>query len=331
LFDESEKDNMKVFLSWHGEMSHRVALALREWLPKVIQAVKPFISDDIGRGERWSEAVAKELSETNFGIICLTPFNLKAPWVIFEAGAISKAIDKSVVSPFLFLIDESHIEGPLAQYQLTQNKEASIFSLLTRINDKLAPETPLTPELLREEFIEWWPKLKAKLDEISACYYEETETGYPWLYKTADLERRQGQIDCKQIWLITPVLLRRLVDPVIQGIVRRNIERDVSYTFITPKTDEVEEARKVMYSIFPTKPDHFCIEPINKDEFHRLAVTDYIILNPVEDDKHPLNVFLELPIGCQDYWIRVSPEAAEDFVYRFGQLIKKGANIEPGT
>lgn len=42
---------MKVFISWSGETSKKVALALKAWLPNVIQALDPWMSDkDIEKG-----------------------------------------------------------------------------------------------------------------------------------------------------------------------------------------------------------------------------------------------------------------------------------------
>ena len=77
---------MKVFLSWSGETSRAVACALRDWLPYVIQSVKPFVStSDIEKGQRWSDVLSQELSSTAYGIICLTPFNVRSPWLNFEA------------------------------------------------------------------------------------------------------------------------------------------------------------------------------------------------------------------------------------------------------
>lgn len=37
---------MKVFISWSGNKSHKVALVFREWLPSVIQSLEPYVSSE---------------------------------------------------------------------------------------------------------------------------------------------------------------------------------------------------------------------------------------------------------------------------------------------
>ena len=70
---------MKVFISWSGDRSQAVANAFKEWLPMVLQYVEPWVSEkDINAGERWAQMIAGELEQANFGIICLTPENLKS-------------------------------------------------------------------------------------------------------------------------------------------------------------------------------------------------------------------------------------------------------------
>ena len=87
-----DKDrSMKVFLSWSGDLSHRIACEFRDWLPCVLQYAKPYVSSqDIDKGARWTTDIAKELHESAYGILCITRENIEAPWINFEAGALSK-------------------------------------------------------------------------------------------------------------------------------------------------------------------------------------------------------------------------------------------------
>src|SRR5689334_3268326 len=80
-----------IFISWSGDRSKAVALALREWLPMVIQSVDVWMSEtDIAKGSRSMLEVMQKLSAADFGLICLTPENQLRPWILFEAGAIAK-------------------------------------------------------------------------------------------------------------------------------------------------------------------------------------------------------------------------------------------------
>jgi hypothetical protein len=93
---------MDVFISWSGERSRVAAEALRAWLPKIINAIKPWLSSaDIDKGARWSTDVASRLEAAKAGIICLTQNNLHSDWILFEAGALSKTLQNTYVCPFL--------------------------------------------------------------------------------------------------------------------------------------------------------------------------------------------------------------------------------------
>lgn len=82
---------MKLFLSWSGPASHKIAETFREWLPLILQHVEPYISSEINKGARWTSDIALELQSSNFGLIFVTPENRDAPWIMFEAGALAKA------------------------------------------------------------------------------------------------------------------------------------------------------------------------------------------------------------------------------------------------
>lgn len=157
---------MKVFISWSGKRSQALANMLRDWLPNVIQAIKPWMSDvDIDKGSRWSKDIALQLEESKVGIICLTPENLEAPWILFEAGALSKSLEKTYVCPFLFKIDPSDIKGPLVQFQATKANKNDTQKLLHTINQALEGEA-IPKEKLDEAFEVWWPKFEQNLENI---------------------------------------------------------------------------------------------------------------------------------------------------------------------
>lgn len=157
---------MKVFLSWSGEKSHKVALVFRDWFPSVIQSLEPYVSsEDIDKGARWSTDIAKELENSTFGILCVTRENLTAPWLTFEAGALSKTMDKSFVSPFLFDIKRSEVSGPILQFQSTVFERVDLLKLVKTLNRACGDEK-LTDERLEKAFDVWYPTLEQQLNAL---------------------------------------------------------------------------------------------------------------------------------------------------------------------
>ena len=157
---------MRVFISWSGQVSKSVALALREWLPDVIQQIDPFVSsEDIRKGNRWSLDLAGELTSVQYGIICLTRDNLLSPWVNFEAGALSKALDGSLWTLLIGEILPSDVTGPLAQFQHSSLEEEDFFKLLLSMNEVLG-EDGLEIQRLKRVYENFWPSLKKRAEGI---------------------------------------------------------------------------------------------------------------------------------------------------------------------
>lgn len=169
---------MKLFLSWSGERSRHVASALREWLPLVLESVEPWMSErDIQAGQRWTHELSDQLSSTDFGIICLTQKNLAAPWILFETGALAKAVDEAHVVPYLIDLQPSDIPpGPLSQFQAKMASREHTFSVLTAINRGLGEEGR-EPAIICKVFDKWWPELEKKLNELPPS--PDTETARP--------------------------------------------------------------------------------------------------------------------------------------------------------
>lgn len=161
---------MKVFISWSGERSKAMATQLRRWLPDVIQTIQPWMSEiDIEAGARWGRVVEAQLSETKFGILCLTRENLTAPWLLFEAGALAKTIADTFVCPYLLDIAPADIPaGPLNQFQAKRSDRDGTAELLQSINTAMRPAA-LPDDTLRRAFDRWWPDLDAGLRGIPAA------------------------------------------------------------------------------------------------------------------------------------------------------------------
>lgn len=152
--------DVKVFVSWSGPRSRQLADALREWIHDVIQSVECFCStEDIRAGQRWNNEVNAWLSETDFGVLCVTPENVQAPWLNFEAGALAKRIkDDARVVPVTLGFAPAALEEPLKQFNgVTADKEG-IRKLMKSIADIANPSMDID-----RTFDRWWGDLSAKL------------------------------------------------------------------------------------------------------------------------------------------------------------------------
>jgi hypothetical protein len=167
---------VKVFISWSGEQSQAAAIALRDWLPNVIQAIRPYLSsEDIDKGARWSTDIAQELEDSSFGILCITRENISAPWVNFEAGALSKSLEQSRVAPFLIDINRTDVTGPLLQFQSTIAEREDVRKLVGSLNQACG-DHGLEEGRLDEIFNVWWPRLEEKLHTIQAAEPNRQDT-----------------------------------------------------------------------------------------------------------------------------------------------------------
>lgn len=159
---------MKVFISWSKSQSHKVALALKEWLPSIIQTIDPYVSsEDTDKGSRWNTEIVKELEQASYGILCVTKENINEPWLLFEAGALSNKISQSLVCPFLFDLKPSQVKGPLEQFQATVFEKDDVRKLVIAIN-KASGEHALKEDLLGKTFDKWWPDLETKLQSLKS-------------------------------------------------------------------------------------------------------------------------------------------------------------------
>jgi hypothetical protein len=160
-----------VFISWSGSRSKAFAVKLAQWLPDVIQSTRPFVSvDDIDKGSRWANVVAQKLETSAFGIIIVTKDTIGAPWLNFEAGALSRRFSADAETPVATLLldisNPSDVPQPLGQFNATVADQADILRLLKSINGA-AGEEGIDVTRLERLFSKTWADLKEVIDSVA--------------------------------------------------------------------------------------------------------------------------------------------------------------------
>lgn len=188
---------MKVFISWSGVRSQAIAEGLRDWLPNVIQILEPWIStSDIEVGKKWSSNIEFQLRETRVGIICLTPENLNAPWILFEAGALSK-LDGAIVCPYLLGFEPKDLKGPLVQFQAAAANKQDTLKLVKSLNRALG-DSAIKESVVDKAFEIWWPELGKCIELVSSNTDPSfCPIGEPKQFET--VHREVGQSDLNKL------------------------------------------------------------------------------------------------------------------------------------
>jgi len=156
---------MKIFLSWSGGESKKTAALLKNWLILIFPTLDIWVSsEDINAGERWAKELFDRLEKTEFGILCLTEENKESPWLLYEAGALSKSIDSGRIVPFVSGIDFSQLPDPLTHFQAVHSDEEGARKLVQAIS-AILPNNHRSDSSIEKLFDLLWPELKTNLDD----------------------------------------------------------------------------------------------------------------------------------------------------------------------
>lgn len=177
---------MRVFLSWSGLESKRVAKIMKRWLQEVFagENIEPFMSErDIPYGADWLATLKTKLAEADCAIVCLTADNLASPWLNFEGGVISTTTNTTgKIIPFLINIDRSEILGPYQHFQsVTLDKEdiEKLVRDLKKIGGLSSPNELHLPTIIPGYFDKLYNEIKAELKDIDQAYDRSGFTIYP--------------------------------------------------------------------------------------------------------------------------------------------------------
>jgi TIR domain len=154
---------LRVFISWSKEPSRSIARELAGLLDDLLD-VEPWMSDEeIASGRRWRDEVGSALSETDFGIICLTAANQHEPWLMFEAGALAKNLIFGRVIPLYIDLGPTDVTGPLSDYQGRPLDKDGMRRVVEDIN--VATERPKAAYRLANLFKLTWPPFERTVTE----------------------------------------------------------------------------------------------------------------------------------------------------------------------
>lgn len=165
VFSMAIDQDLKIFISWSGDLAKEVTKVLRAWLPKMFDHLDPWASEvDIDAGTRGLHEIQDRLNASAFGIIVVTTENMSKPWLNFEAGALSKTLggDPTRVVPLLVNFDDVYqLQGPISQFQAIKlNKEG-----MSRLCRSVATVIGLDPLTIDSRF-EWaWSSLETAVGE----------------------------------------------------------------------------------------------------------------------------------------------------------------------
>lgn len=157
---------MRIFVSWSQERSRAVASILHGFLPRIVQALEPWMSErDIDSGARWQQEIGDRLATTDVGICVVTRENVHRPWLNFEAGAISKSMRRSRLIPFRFDLAQSELSGPIAQFQGRGCTRDEVFAMLSDLNGML-DEKALSEVHLADTFERYWTSISDEFEKV---------------------------------------------------------------------------------------------------------------------------------------------------------------------
>lgn len=187
----------KIFLCWSKSRSKSIAAAWSKLLPQIIKGIQPIVSVEFQKGKEWARLLRRDLDEARTGIVFLTPENLDAPWIHFEAGALATAVGRrdGDVFTYLYGLDPARLAGPLSAYHSTvatkDDTRLLVRDLCTALDREAPDETAYSA---------WWTKLERAMDDVPAPGIYEIVPGFAELFERKTFQ--EPLPDCtNQRWL----------------------------------------------------------------------------------------------------------------------------------
>lgn len=168
---------MNVFISWSGDKSKDVANLLHDWLPLVLQSLRPWVSTrNIAPGTIWFNQIFDTVEDNKDGIIVVTKENKEKPWIMFESGALFKGNQGNRLNVLLVDISPEEIDEPLRSFNHVKCVKDGLYNLVKGFNDRMKNDIGrLSDENLKKCFEKWYPDFEVELKKIKDKYADSDE------------------------------------------------------------------------------------------------------------------------------------------------------------
>ncbi|MCH8274112.1 MAG: TIR domain-containing protein [Armatimonadetes bacterium] len=187
---------IKIFIAWSTQPSLDYAKLLRDFLNTLPGNKDVFISEEIEKGSIWQAVLEQELSKASAGILVVTPENVAAPWIHFEAGVMTGKMQRVRVSPLLF--DVQGLRLPLSNLQSTRSDDKDDFGKLMQ-NFLTVPECGANGEGLKKAFARLWDEFRSDVAKAKTKHGSIEQAEGPTPEEKIDeiltLVRRQSRQD----------------------------------------------------------------------------------------------------------------------------------------
>jgi hypothetical protein len=154
---------------------------MRDWLPRVIPGLKPWLSvKEISKGRRGGRELWEALEGINIGIICLTKQNVLEPWILFESGALSKTFSDTTTLVCTYLLgglNHSDLPDPLRDFQYTRPDREDTRKMVLDIAEAVKGGEMSEPEKdqVNAAFNSRWPEFESQLNTMPSSEKSSTE------------------------------------------------------------------------------------------------------------------------------------------------------------
>ena len=160
----------QIFLSWSGELSRQIAIALQKWIHVVFESLHAWVSDtDIALGARSIKSIEESLDKSIGGLLILTVENQTSPWVNFEAGALSRQFESRDGRVIPLLIDATHMGQLKAPLNVFQGQMLTREGML-RVVEVLFEMVGRDKSFASSRMDAYWATLESEVERLRADY-----------------------------------------------------------------------------------------------------------------------------------------------------------------